>query len=49
MGVATVQATNDAIVNASIGGKVTVTNDVTVEAESRTDADATNDSAAGER
>ena len=47
VGVATVQATNDAIVNASIGGKVTVTNDVTVEAESRTDADATNDSAGG--
>ncbi|MBS0263399.1 MAG: hypothetical protein JSS02_15765, partial [Planctomycetes bacterium] len=47
VGVATVTATASPKVHARIGGQVTVTKDLVVQADSRVDADATNTSAGG--
>ena len=47
VGVATVEAVTTPTVNAKIGGRVQVINDIKVTANSRTDADVTNSSASG--
>ena len=47
VGIANVKANTKPTVNAQIGGLVQVTNDISVIADSRTDADTTNDSASG--